>query len=53
MKGELKLPVNREKSKAAKVKDVAFLGFQILREKIRISEKAREKFKRQGEGPDQ
>jgi RNA-directed DNA polymerase len=46
LEGELRLPVNREKSKAAKVKDVAFLSFQILREKIRISEKAREKFKR-------
>jgi RNA-directed DNA polymerase len=46
LEGELKLPVNREKSKAAKVKDVAFLSFQILREKIRISEKAREKFKK-------
>ncbi|MEI7639302.1 MAG: group II intron reverse transcriptase/maturase [Syntrophus sp. (in: bacteria)] len=41
----LKLTVNREKSEVAKVKDVAFLGFQILREKIRISGKAREKFK--------
>lgn len=46
LEGELTLPVNREKSKAAKVKDVAFLSFQILREKIRISEKAREKFKK-------
>jgi RNA-directed DNA polymerase len=41
----LNLPVNREKSEVAKVKNVAFLGFQILREKIRISQKAREKFK--------
>lgn len=45
LESELKLPVNREKSEVAKVKDVAFLGFQILREKIRISQKAREKFK--------
>lgn len=42
---ELGLPVNREKSEAALVKDVTFLGFQILRGKIRISEKARGKFK--------
>lgn len=46
LEGELILPVNREKSEVAMVKDVAFLGFQILREKIRISQKAREKFKR-------
>ncbi len=45
LESELKLPVNREKSEIAKVKDVSFLGFQILREKIRISQKAREKFK--------
>lgn len=45
LESELNLPVNREKSEVAKVKDVAFLGFQILREKIRISQKAREKFK--------
>jgi RNA-directed DNA polymerase len=45
LENELNLPVNREKSEVAKVKDVAFLGFQILREKIRISGKAREKFK--------
>jgi RNA-directed DNA polymerase len=45
LENELNLPVNREKSEVAKVKDLAFLGFQILREKIRISGKAREKFK--------
>jgi len=39
LESELNLPVNREKSEVAKVKDVAFLGFQILREKIRISQK--------------
>ncbi len=43
---ELGLPVNREKSEAALVKDVDFLGFRILRNKIRVSEKSREKFKR-------
>jgi len=41
----LKLPVNREKSRAARVKDVEILGFQILRGKIRVSSKARIKFK--------
>jgi RNA-directed DNA polymerase len=44
LENELKLPVNREKSEVAKVKDVAFLGFQILSERIRVSQKAREKF---------
>jgi len=42
---ELNLPVNREKSKVAAIKDVSFLGFQILRGKIRVSNKARMKFK--------
>jgi group II intron reverse transcriptase/maturase len=42
---ELNLPVNREKSKVARVKDVPFLGFQILRGKIRVSNKARIRFK--------
>ena len=41
----LGLPVNKEKSQVAYVKDVAFLGFQILRGKIRVSNKARIKFK--------
>ena len=45
LENELKLPVNQEKSEAAKVKDVAFFGFQILRGKIRISGKAIKKFK--------
>ncbi len=42
---ELRLPVNREKSRAAVVKDIPFVGFQILRGKIRVSDKARVKFK--------
>jgi len=42
---ELDLPVNLEKSQVALVKDVEFLGFQILRGKIRISDKARKRFK--------
>jgi len=41
----LGLPVNHEKSKVAEVKDVTFLGFRILRGKIRVSEEARSKFK--------
>jgi RNA-directed DNA polymerase len=42
---DLSLPVNREKSEVARLKDVPFLGFQILRGKIRVSNKARIKFK--------
>jgi len=42
---ELNLPVNKEKSRTSQIKDVPFLGFQILREKIRVSNKARTKFK--------
>jgi RNA-directed DNA polymerase len=42
---ELNLPVNKEKSGVSKVKDVPFLGFQILRGKIRVSNKSRVKFK--------
>ena len=42
---KLGLQVNTEKSKATPIKDVTFLGFQILRGKIRVSNKAREKFK--------
>ena len=45
LEGELNLPVNKEKSEVAKIKDVPFLGFQILRGKIRVSSKARIKFK--------
>lgn len=42
---ELNLPVNKDKSEVAKIKDVPFLGFQILRGEIRVSDKARLKFK--------
>jgi RNA-directed DNA polymerase len=42
---ELNLPVNREKSRVAAVKDAPLLGFQILRGKIRVSNKARVKLK--------
>ena len=46
LESELGLLVNKEKSLTAKVKDVTFLGFQILRRKIRVSNKARIKFKK-------
>ena len=39
------LPVNKEKSQVALVKNVPFLGFPNLAEKIRVSNKARLKFK--------
>jgi RNA-directed DNA polymerase len=42
---ELNLPVNKEKSGVSEIKDVPFLGFQILRGKIRVSNKSRVKFK--------
>jgi group II intron reverse transcriptase/maturase len=45
LENELNLPVNKEKSQVALIKDVTFLGFQILRGKIRVSNKARLKFK--------
>jgi len=45
LEGKLGLPVNREKSQVALIKDIPFLGFQILRGKIRVSDKARVKFK--------
>ena len=43
---ELGLPVNKEKSKAAYIKDITFLGFKLFIRKIRISEKALKRFKR-------
>jgi len=42
---ELKLPVNKEKSGVSEIKNVPFLGFQLLRGKIRVSNKSRIKFK--------
>ena len=41
----LGLTVNQEKSRVAPVKDITFLGFQILRGKIRVSNQARLRFK--------
>ena len=43
---ELGLIVNREKSRIAPTKDINFLGFQILIGKIRVSNKARLRFKK-------
>jgi len=42
---ELGLLVNREKSRVAPIKDITFVGFQILRGKIRVSNKAQIRFK--------
>ena len=42
---ELGLLVNQEKSQVAAIKDITFLSFQLLRGKIRVSNKARKKFK--------
>ncbi|MGZ3804235.1 MAG: group II intron reverse transcriptase/maturase [Thermodesulfobacteriota bacterium] len=41
----LNLPVNKEKSQVARTSDVEFLGFQIYKGKLRISKRARNKFK--------
>jgi hypothetical protein len=45
LEAELGLTVNREKSRVAPIKDITFLGFQILRSKIRVSNKAQIRFK--------
>lgn len=42
---ELGLPVNREKSQVAPIKGITFLGFQLLRGKIRVSTQAQGRFK--------
>ncbi|MGA7981820.1 MAG: group II intron reverse transcriptase/maturase [Chromatiaceae bacterium] len=42
---ELGLIVNRDKSQVAPIKEITFLGFQILRGKIRVSTKAQHRFK--------
>lgn len=46
LEGTLGLPVNREKSKVALMREVIFLGFRIYRHKIRVSEQSIAKFKR-------
>ncbi|HUO76599.1 MAG TPA: group II intron reverse transcriptase/maturase [Thermodesulfovibrionales bacterium] len=45
LKENLGLPVNEAKSGVTETKKVTFLGFQILAGKIRVSDKARTKFK--------
>ena len=45
LESELGLHVNIEKSRVAPIKHVEYLGFQILRGKIRVGTKARKKFK--------
>jgi len=42
----LGLPVNREKSEVALMREVTFLGFRIYRHKIRVSDQAIARFKR-------
>ncbi len=42
----LRFPVNKEKSQVSGIKEVTFLGFQLLRGKIPVSQTARPKFKR-------
>jgi len=42
---ELNLPVSKEKSGVLEIKNVPFLGFQIFRGNIRVSNKSRVKFK--------
>ena len=42
---ELGLTVNPEKSRVAPIKEITFLGFQLLMGKIRVSNKARLRFK--------
>jgi len=47
---ELGLIVNQEKSQVAPIKKITFLGFQILKGKIRVSNKARIRFKERVRG---
>jgi group II intron reverse transcriptase/maturase len=42
---ELGLAVNPNKSRVAPIKEITFLGFQILRGKIRVSNEAQKRFK--------
>ncbi len=42
---QLGLTVNQEKSRVAPIKEITFLGYQLLRGKIRVSNKARRRFK--------
>jgi len=46
LEDELGLIVNQEKSRIAPIKGITFLGIQILKGKIRVSNKARARFRR-------
>jgi len=50
LEDELGLIVNQEKSQVAPIKNITFLGFQILNGKIRVSNKARIRFKKRVRG---
>ena len=45
LEDELGLIVNRDKSRVAPIKEITFLGVQLLRGKIRVSTKAQTRFK--------
>src|SRR5947208_3142243 len=45
VEGRLRLVVNRQKSRAARLSECAFLGFQIIRGRIVWTEKALQRFK--------
>ena len=46
----LGLAVNEEKSRVAPIKEITFVGFQILRGKLRVSNRARLRFKERVRG---
>ena len=50
LEDELGLIVNQDKSRVAPIKNITFLGFQILNGKIRVSNKARIRFKKRVRG---
>jgi len=45
LENELGIAVNKEKSRVSEAKYIEFLGFQILRGQLRVSTKARKRFK--------
>src|SRR5207253_7045266 len=45
VEGRLRLVVNRQKSRAARLSECAFLGFQIIRGRLVWTEKAQQRFK--------
>ena len=50
LEGELGLIVNRQKSRTAPIKEIIFLGFQLLRGKIWVSAKAHKRFRQRVRG---